>query len=413
MTFTMTHSDFDFERMLSPVAPETFFREAWGRDPFVLAREDAGYYRDLFSTHDIDATIAFTRPRFEPSPGPSASTAVMRGGAAGGPDVGPDLLDLGRRYAEGQTLLVHGMQFRHAPLAALCRNVEAALRHPVNINMYLTPARAQGFGPHYDDHDVFILQIEGTKCWRLHGTLRELPLKFDERPVARESLRSPAKEVTLRAGEMLYIPRGHVHEAFTSDEASLHLTLGVEVFRWADLLASALASLSQRDARLRQSLPPGVGDGAAGEAQLEAHFRELLAVVSEHARCGDALAHLGAGFVRGLSALPGDTFARVVDETSIGCNTLVEKRPGTICQVVDEGESVSILFPGNQIRGPRRLGPALRFMAGACGRFSARSLPGDLDEAARLTLIRRLVREGLLGPCARVGGARSRTAQSA
>ena len=39
--------------------------------------------------------------------------------------------------------------------------------------MYITPADAQGFAPHYDDVDVFILQVEGRKLWRLYDSISE------------------------------------------------------------------------------------------------------------------------------------------------------------------------------------------------------------------------------------------------
>lgn len=34
---------------------------------------------------------------------------------------------------------------------------------------YLTPPGTQGFAPHYDDIEAFILQLEGKKYWRLYN----------------------------------------------------------------------------------------------------------------------------------------------------------------------------------------------------------------------------------------------------
>lgn len=36
-------------------------------------------------------------------------------------------------------------------------------------NAYLTPAGSQGFAPHYDDIDAFILQLEGRKQWKVYN----------------------------------------------------------------------------------------------------------------------------------------------------------------------------------------------------------------------------------------------------
>jgi lysine-specific demethylase/histidyl-hydroxylase NO66 len=40
---------------------------------------------------------------------------------------------------------------------------------PILIPRYLTPPNTQGFAPHYDDIEAFILQLEGKKHWRLYS----------------------------------------------------------------------------------------------------------------------------------------------------------------------------------------------------------------------------------------------------
>jgi Cupin superfamily protein len=45
--------------------------------------------------------------------------------------------------------------------------LELFFRAPVGCNAYLTPPGRQGFAPHSDDIDAFILQLEGTKRWVL------------------------------------------------------------------------------------------------------------------------------------------------------------------------------------------------------------------------------------------------------
>jgi hypothetical protein len=50
------------------------------------------------------------------------------------------------------------------------------LREPVRVNAYATSAAAQPSALQYDDHDVFMLQVSGTKWWRLYR--RVAPLLF-------------------------------------------------------------------------------------------------------------------------------------------------------------------------------------------------------------------------------------------
>src|SRR5215469_8498820 len=97
------------------------------------------------------------------------------------------------------------MQHRWPPAAALCRSLEAVFHCPVHANMYLTPEGAQGFDAHFDTHEVFVLQLEGSKQWRLYGEPRALPLVDERFNIPRDQL-GPVREVELSAGDLLYIP---------------------------------------------------------------------------------------------------------------------------------------------------------------------------------------------------------------
>lgn len=39
----------------------------------------------------------------------------------------------------------------------------------MGANVYLTPPGTQGFAPHYDDIEAFLIQLEGKKHWRLYA----------------------------------------------------------------------------------------------------------------------------------------------------------------------------------------------------------------------------------------------------
>ena len=128
---------------------------------------------------------------------------------------------------------------QHPPLAAFCRELEAELGHPVQANAYYTPASAQGFAVHHDTHDVFCLQVDGEKRWLVYPPVLELPLK-DQKYVPEMGAPGEAVlDVTMQAGDTLYLPRGWLHQAMTSDAASLHLTVGVNVATWRDAVREA------------------------------------------------------------------------------------------------------------------------------------------------------------------------------
>ena len=135
--------------------------------------------------------------------------------------------------------------------------LERELSFPLQANAYLTPARAQGAKYHYDTHDVFVLQILGSKRWTMYGTPVTLPLRNSDFDAQTHERGEPTMDFELGPGDMAYIPRGVVHDARSSEELSLHITVGILSYRWADLLLEFVADASLKDPAFRKSLPPG------------------------------------------------------------------------------------------------------------------------------------------------------------
>src|SRR5579883_1762494 len=411
----MDAATFDISQLLAPHDLPAFFAQHWETEPLVLNRRKPGYYTPLFTAADLDRVIAFTRPQFMgPSNfagGPPAAKTYVQGCLPDRQPVAPvhypGIAELRQSFAAGKTVVIRSMQHRWLAIASLCRNLEAVFHCPVHTNLYLTPPHSQGFEPHIDTHEVFALQIDGTKHWRLYDMVAELPLAEDKTALRRKEL-GPPREVILEPGDLLYIPRGYAHEAFTTTGPSLHLTVGVNVYRWLDLLQEALTDVARRDARFRASVPPGLllgGAVTAGErsasptgpgavpAGVAEKFHELLQVLGKTARVGDAARRLGDQFFGGLEVLPDGYFAAAGSPEEVGPETVLTKRPGVICRLLSDGETAVIEFPGGHFGGPARIAPALAFMARA-DRFLVRELPGMGDDA-KLVLARRAVREGL------------------
>lgn len=407
----MSPVSLQLEDLLAPTTPEAFFRESWEKAPHVIARSAQDHYAGLLSLQDVDQMIAFSRPKFSDqnaflAAAPPRSTYVrglLSDQPSLSPSTNPGIAELRQVFDSGKSVVIMGMHQRWPAVASMCRNLEMVFHCPVHANMYLTPAGAQGFSAHYDPHEVFILQLEGVKHWRLYERTELLPLASDKVVPPRMPL-GVARDVCLKPGDLLYIPRGHVHDAHTTDTFSLHLTVGINVYRWADLLHHALAWASRRESRFRESIPGGALPGgvlAGGNAGLKQQFEKLLAALSDSAQ-GDRLFEEAAGslahqFFGQLSMLPGTQFSSSVDLDQIGPETVLEKQPQTICCVLENDEGVAIEFPGNRVSGPSRIASALRFVASTpC--FAVRDLPGELNAQAKVVLARRLIREGLLTP---------------
>ncbi|HEV3021175.1 MAG TPA: hypothetical protein VGX76_01860 [Pirellulales bacterium] len=140
---------------------------------------------------------------------------------------------------------------------------------------------------------------------------------------------------------------------------------------------------------------------------LKRSFRQLLQSLADESRCDrlldSALGSLGDQFFEQLNMLPADHFARQDRLGPLTLESVVENRAAHLCRVVENENGAAIEFPGNRIGGPPRIAPALRFVAEAT-RFAVRELPDVLKDDAKIVLVRRLVREGLLAPVEAMSG---------
>ncbi|CAI5730649.1 unnamed protein product [Peronospora farinosa] len=125
---------------------------------------------------------------------------------------------------------------------------------------YLTPANSQALAPHYDDVEVFVLQTQGCKKWKLYHPLVELAGEHSS-DLAVDQLGEPWMELTVEEGDLLYFPRGVVHQACTDKEHfSTHVTISVYQHNtWANFLEVALPRVIRQafdsDIAFRKGLP--------------------------------------------------------------------------------------------------------------------------------------------------------------
>ena len=171
-------------------------------------------------------------------------------------------------------------------LATLERYFECAC----GCNVYVTPASSQGFAPHYDDIDAFVLQIEGAKRWRVYEPFEdETHPRTSSRNFTQEEIATQRVvfDDVLEAGDFLYLPRGWIHQAECSSSThSVHATLSTNQSNApADALEialnNALASTIDGRAELRRSFVSTLNDERRRDAALEGLGEELRAFASE------------------------------------------------------------------------------------------------------------------------------------
>jgi hypothetical protein len=291
-------------------------------------------------------------------------------------------------WERGATIVLQGLHLRNGGIGAFCRSLEDSLGHPAQANAYYTPRSAQGLPVHHDTHDVFVLQVAGDKRWRVYDPALELPLKNQRYSEGMGGPGGAVEDRVLRPGDTLYLPRGWLHEAMTSVMDSLHLTIGVNVVTWLDAFKAALEELGD-DVRFRRSW------------QSSDDVNELVEALRARLGSDEVARRARRRLVRTRRPLRDGQMQQLRALEELGPDTLLERRPTVIADLVERDGSVSLAFEGRELTFPAHVREELVALVGAHEPVTAAELPGSLDDHGRLVLVRRLVREGFL----RISGA--------
>lgn len=147
------------------------------------------------------------------------------------------------------------------------------------------------------------MQIEGEKRWKLYKPLNEneyLP-RYSSRNFDQSEIGEPILDTIVKAGDLLYLPRGTIHQAMTLDNThSLHVTLSVyQKNTWSDflekLLPQALERATENDCSFRHGLPLNyltyVGtayDASCNKDVFKTTIKRLITVLLEYIDIDDA-----------------------------------------------------------------------------------------------------------------------------
>jgi hypothetical protein len=295
--------------------------------------------------------------------------------------------DVPRVLAEweaGATIVLQALHHTWHPLAVFCRQLEEAFGLGVQANSYYTPRGSQGFGVHHDTHDVLVLQVAGEKRWLVYDPVLELPLKHQRYSKSLGEHGEPTDDLVLRAGDTLFLPRGWLHRAETSETDSLHLTIGINQYTWIDAARAALGPL-EADADLRRGVYPDRHVAAELAERLRAELDPEEVARRRRRRFLDTRRPIREDGLAQLKALE-----------RLDASTPVERRDTVIADLEEDADGVALVFEGKEIRFPAHARAEVAACFEADEPFLPSELPGDLDEAGRLVLVRRLVREGFL-----------------
>lgn len=301
-----------FEWVISPMKSSTFFQDYWEKKPCLIQRGDKrNYYSHLISFKAIDEMlnnnhIEFTKNLDVTLYKDGVRETMNPEGRALPSNVWPF-------YADGCSVRLLNPQTYMKNIYKLNATIQEYFHCMIGTNAYLTPPGSQGFAPHYDDIEAFVLQVEGSKIWRLYDPRtpsEELP-RFSSHNFTNKDIGKPILEVTLNPGDILYFPRGVIHQAQTkSDAHSLHITLSVyQKQSYADffeqLFPLILNQSIANNVDIRRGLPTNIWKTlgfvnsktkTAERTEVVKNIKKLLVQCLENAPLDDAIDQLAKRF---------------------------------------------------------------------------------------------------------------------
>lgn len=380
--------------LISPVTKQRYFEEYWESQPLVVKRDQADYFGSLLSLSEVDRVITTLDRRYPDICLKNADSDLNDAEYASASGV-IDVAKLYQLFENGSTIAIAFLDTVVPSLTRFCRSLEREFSCPVQTNVYLTPPGAQGAAAHYDTHDVFVLQIAGSKRWTVFGTPVELPLSGQSYDARIHELGAPRMEFELNAGDVAYIPRGAAHLARSTDSISLHITAGILRYTWADFLLELVSVASLNSPKLRKALPPGFANPGFGREEARDMLGSLLSETGTRSHFDAALNSFVDRFVAACPPLLDGQMAQLLALEQLNIDSLVGARQSVISLLRASGDSVSLDCYDRTIQFPPQAREAVRF-ALKHDHFVVRDLPGNLDDAGKLTIIRRLIREGLV-----------------
>lgn len=384
-------SPYLFESLISPLSASDFCERYWGQRYLHVARDNADFYSALVGFSDIEQCLA-TNALFQRD---SVATPYRTDGM---PEAEPQCAsEVYDRLAQGKPLRLRRMETvmsPDSPVMAMLRDMEQKLQQPLtSLSCYISPASELGLGPHHDESEIFTLQISGAKTWRLFNKVTaDEPGLYEP-----DGLGDPDHEITLKAGDLLYVPSGLIHDVTVADsEASFSLTIVFEPFRWAAVLDLVVARLG----RSALFLKPVLAGTRNGTDAFDRAFDERIAAIRQELAnlTADNLADvLTSRHLAGTTLPPAARISSVLKIGEIDLGTRVSMLPGITWNLIREDDRIRLALPGGySLFASPAIEPALRAVLGAQKPFLVSDMSNSLSASAKIALAKRLVGCGLL-----------------
>ncbi len=171
----------------------------------------------------------------------------------------------------GWTLLVQGLELHVEAAQTLLSRFRFLPAVRLDDLMLSYASDGGGVGPHIDSYDVFLLQVQGRRRWRVGRNTQ--PALRDDVPLKMLAHFDAEHDWLLEPGDMLYLPPGWAHDGVAVGGDCMTASIGFRAPQSAELAQALLARMADeaprglRGARYRDATQPATAlPGALPEA---------------------------------------------------------------------------------------------------------------------------------------------------
>ncbi len=384
-----------FDKIIAPYSIDDFFETYHEKDILHVKRNDERYYQDILTPLEISDYLE-RQDIFYPSVRIVKNGKEIPNGeyTLKSTPIGhhrkDGIINTEKAFAHfnnGATFVIQAGQRYFNNLAHCSLELSQKFNSPVQANLYITPNKSQGFNPHWDTHDVFVLQISGTKTWHLYGFEKELPTK-NQSFVSKDYKKEPIQTIQLSPGDFLYVPRGYVHDAMADDGISSHITIGVLSFTWARYFNEIFPQLEEFK-EFREAVPFWKGDLTNLIQEKTESLRQKLPELN----FGKGIERLNKSYHSAQPQPVRHYFESIRNISKLTSDTPLALNEGLIYQLVKKEAGHELHLLGKAIQFSAALKPVVDDIFSK-KKFLLRDLPGDAEAAKGL--ITQLIREGVV-----------------
>lgn len=387
-----------FAELLAPMDVQEFEQKHWQSSPLLIrSTEVQNRYRSLFDLGCIDDVIRNA----------SANAGDIDFFAAAQPIAqsefsGPgNYLRLNRvlgHYATGGTIHISNLQKYASSLDSFCKSLQQHFYADVEADLWTTRQNSLPAYLHFDRHDIFVLQIHGTKRWRVFSPMR----LAEGRPASTlewSEVGEPLLDIELKPGDLLYLPEFTPHAVTTTlAPHSVHVGIGVHPFSWRHILECVVEILRTQPSPLQAAVPSSLLGSQNDPSALKTAFESALTTSIGQVDFSSVYAAVFDRFTKNVTAPDDKHFSRqVLRSIDLSPDTLIVRRNKVIGRAyIDIEKRACVTYSGGgAIVGSIEMLLDLQYVLSSNLSFCAKDLPGPLDMSSRLALLKRLIDAGL------------------